>query len=77
MNTKSSTIVGWLAYIAAFSAGGGFALHRYWNAPGGRKDREAEADRVRAEEAAREAIEEERIRKERAEKKTKVASAST
>ena len=72
MNTKVSTTVGWVAYTAAFCIGGGYALHRYWNGPGGRKEREAEADRLRAEEEAREAEEEEKIRRLRA--ATKLAS---
>lgn len=66
MNTKSSVAVGWAAYTVAFAVGGGYGIHRYWNGPGGRREREAEADRVRAEQAAKEAVEEDRIRRQRA-----------
>lgn len=65
MNTKSSVIYGWVAYTIAFTVGGGIGIYKYWYAPGGRKEREEEADRIRAEEAAREAEEEARIREER------------
>ncbi|KAI0562686.1 hypothetical protein FGB62_55g059 [Gracilaria domingensis] len=65
MNTKSSVIYGWVAYTVAFVVGGGIGIHRYWNGPGGRKEREAEAEKKRVEEAAREAEEEARIREER------------
>lgn len=51
-------------------------MHCYWNSPGGRKDREAEADRIRTEEAAKEAMEEERIRRDRAEKKRAASAGS-
>lgn len=65
MNTKQSVTVGWTAYTAAFAIGGGLGIYKYWYAPGGRKEREAEADRQRAAEAAREAQDEHRIREER------------
>lgn len=65
MNTRQSVTVGWMAYTAAFAVGGGLGIYKYWYAPGGRKDREAEADRKRAEEEALEAEEENRIREER------------
>lgn len=66
MNTKSSTIAGWIAYTVAFGVGAYYGINRYWNKPGGRKDREAEADRKRAEEEVQERLYEERVRKERA-----------
>ncbi len=73
MNTKASFTVGWIAYTAAFAIGGAIAIHRYWNGPGGRREREEAADRLRAEQAAREAVEEERIRRERAAAKLRAA----
>lgn len=57
--------MGWIAYTAAFAIGGGIGIYKYRYAPGGRRDRELEADRQRQEEAAREAMEENRIREER------------
>lgn len=65
MNTKQSTIVGWLAYTLAFGIGGGIGYYKYWYAPGGRKDREEIADKQRSIEAAREAEEEQKIREQR------------
>lgn len=65
MNTKQSAIIGWVAYTAAFAIGGGIGLYRYKYAPGGRRDREAAADKLRQEEAIREAEEENRIREQR------------
>lgn len=65
MNTKASWAVGWFTYTAAYGAGAAYAIDRYWNETGGRREREAEADRIRAEQAAQEAIDEERIRQER------------
>ncbi len=73
MNTKSSSIAGWLAYIAAFGVGGYIGIHRYWNRPGGRKEREAEADRKDQEREAMEKAYEDRVRRERAEMKQKAA----
>lgn len=66
MNTKASVTVGWIAYTVAFLVGGGYAINRYWNAPGGRREREEAADRARAQDAARELLEEERIRSQKA-----------
>ena len=74
MNTKASATVGWIAYTVGFSLGAAYAVNRYWNAPGGRREREEMADRARAEEAAREAIEEDRIRKERRARKIQMAA---
>lgn len=65
MNTKKSSLIGWVAYTAAFIVGGGIGIYRYWYAPGGRADREKEFEKLREQEAAMEAIQEERIRQER------------
>lgn len=65
MNTTRSVVVGWVAYTAAFVVGGGIGLYKYKYAPGGRRDREIVADKLRQEEAVREAEEEDRVRKER------------
>lgn len=69
MNTKGSVIYGWVAYTAAFAIGGGLGWYHYFHGPGGRNEREQRADMAREREAAREAIEEERIRQERRQKK--------
>lgn len=77
MNTKNSVIYGWIAYTSAFIVGGGLGIYKYWHKPGGRKDRELEADKIRAEEVAREAEEEARIRQERSLEKIQKATHST
>lgn len=65
MNTKQSVIIGWTAYTAAFAVGGGIGIYKYRYGPGGRMDREKEADKIREEEAKLEAEEEHRIRQKR------------
>lgn len=65
MNTKGSAVIGWAAYVSAFAIGGGIGIYKFWYSPGGRLDRELEADRKRELEAAREAEDETRIREER------------
>jgi len=62
MNTKSSALVGWLSYTAAFAVG----YFVFFNGSGGRKEKIAEADRLLREREEREKIEEDRIRAERA-----------
>jgi hypothetical protein len=65
MNTKASVGIGWASYTVAFIVGGGLGYHRYYNGPGGRKEREEEATRVAQEREREEAAYEERIRSER------------
>lgn len=62
MNTKSSALVGWLSYTAAFAVG----YFVFFNGSGGRKEKIAEADRLLKEREEREKIEEDRIRAQRA-----------
>lgn len=71
MNTKGSVIYGWITYTAAFAIGGGLGWYHYFYGPGGRNEREQRVDLARKREAAREAIEEERIREERRQKKVR------
>lgn len=65
MNTKQSFVYGWVAYTIAFTVGGGIGIYNYWYKPGGRLDRQRAADAQRQREAEQEAIEEERIRRQR------------
>lgn len=65
MNTKRSFLFGWLAYTAAFAIGGGIGVYKFVYAPGGRRDRQMQADLQREKEAALEAEEEDRIREQR------------
>lgn len=65
MNTKSSAIAGWIAYVGAFGIGGGIGIYKVVYAPGGRRDRERDADLEREKEVAREAEDENRIREQR------------
>lgn len=75
MNTKSSSLAGWIAYTLAFAVGGYIGIDRYWNGPGGRKEREAEADRKDQEREAMEKEYEDRVRRERAEMKRRAMEA--
>lgn len=66
MNTKASVGLGWAAYTLACTTGGAIGWHRYYYAPGGRRDREAEATVAEARREAEEAALEARVRAERA-----------
>jgi hypothetical protein len=66
MNTRASVGFGWAAYTVAFCVGGAIGWHRYYFAPGGRKDRDIVAEKERLERERVEADYEQRVRQERA-----------
>jgi hypothetical protein len=66
MNTRASVGFGWAAYTVAFCVGGAIGWHRYYYAPGGRRDRDIVAEKERFERERVEADYEQRVRQERA-----------
>jgi hypothetical protein len=65
MNTKASVGFGWAAYTVAFGVGAAIGWHRYYNAPGGRRDRDIVGEKERVERERQEADFEARVRLER------------
>lgn len=68
MNTKASVGIGWAAYTIAFCIGGGIGWYKYYYEPGGRREREKEAEKDQQAREAEEAEYEERVRRERRER---------
>lgn len=69
MNTKTSFMLGWMSYTAAFVVGGAIGVYNYKYRPGGRADREKAAEQERKRQEELEAIEEEKIREQLRQKK--------
>lgn len=65
MNTKASSILGWVACTVGCCAGAVLGWRQYYYGPGGRQEREAVADVETARREERERAFEERVREER------------